>query len=172
MILNNNLQFIFPPVKFGENPSSIQVLPFQTNKETQILVFYNYFGSNEVEFDFYLFDTKGNMIKEKTLIDNEHVISRIFRAGDKSKNTFYFLKNRNSDIFEIDSSFQTKRTLRIPTIQSGIPISELDADLDGNKELIFDGNDKNTLIFTQSDFILCFCGIIRNESWCCVNTNS
>lgn len=152
MILDHNLQFLFPPVKFEKNPSILQVFPFRTNNRTQLLAFYDYSGSDDIQSFFYLFDTQGNKIKEKPICDYEPVYSKIFPNQNGKKHTFFFLKNRSTEIVEIDSSFQEINTIKIPQIINGYPIAQLDADFDGKKELIFLGPDLRTLIFVRDNF--------------------
>ena len=152
MVLDNNLRFLFPPIKFGDNPSLVQVLPIQYKNQINLLVFYEYFGSNDIQSYFYLYDSKGNKIKEKPIHNYESNIARIFPSMDEDKQTFYFLMNRNTEIVELNNSFQVVRTIKIPEIKTGEPLGELDADLDGKKELIFTGINRRTLIFVQGDF--------------------
>ncbi len=152
MILDNTLKYFFPPIKIGGNPSRIQVLPFQTKNKTHVLAFYDYFGSDDIQSSFYLFDTKGNKIKEKPITDYEPAFSKIFPNKDIKRQTFFFLKNRNTEIVEIDSSLQEISTIKIPQIRYGYPIAEIDLDFDSKKELIFQGIDQKTLIFVQDNF--------------------
>ena len=152
MILNNSLQFLFPPVEIGMNPSNVQVLPFQIRNETFLLAFYDYFGSDDNQSSFFIFDTKGNKIKEKQVTDYEPYYAKILPNRNEKKQSFFFLKNRNGEIVEFDSSFQIISTLKIPQMISFDFIAEIDADFDGKKELIFQGIDKQMLIFVRDNF--------------------
>ncbi len=58
MIMDYNLQFLFPPVNIGKNPSRVQILPFPVRNKTFLLAFYNYFGSDDSQSSFFIFDLK------------------------------------------------------------------------------------------------------------------
>ena len=137
MILDNNLNFLYPPIKIGEYQSQLQVLPLKINNSLRLVVFYNYFGSAEISSLFCLFDTKRNKIYEKPIQDFENYHARFIVTHDINNQTFYFLKNRKSEVLELDSSFTILRSLKLPPLQSGIQLAELDANIDGKKELIF-----------------------------------
>jgi len=152
MVLDNNLQFLFPPVEIGKNPSRVQVLPFQIRNEIFLLVFYDYFGSENSQSSFFIYDLKGNKIKEKPVMDYEPNNAKIFLNRNEKKQSFFFIKNRKGEVVEFDSSFQIISTLKIPQITSVDLIPEIDADFDVKKELIFHGPDKQTLIFVRDNF--------------------
>ena len=152
MVLDINLEFLFPPVKFGKNPSGLQVLPLYQKNLSRLVLFYDYFGSDTIQSSFCLFDLKGNKLYERPIVDYEGAYSKIFIPENKNKKTFYFLRNQNSEIDEVDSLFRVVNTFEIPPAQTGTPLVELDADLDGDKERIFEGIDKKSLTIVQNDF--------------------
>ena len=152
MVLDNSLKFLFPPVKLSENPSRSKVLALNLKSGSLFVLFNDYFGSENIHSSFSLFDANGNKLDEKIIEDFEHTKSRIFSNEYNNCQTFYFLKNCNTEIVELDSSFNEINTLTIPVIETGDPIGVLDADNDGRKEYIFKGVDRRSLVFTQSNF--------------------
>jgi two-component sensor histidine kinase len=152
MVLDNRLKFLFPPVKFSEHPSSLMVIPIKLKEHTRLIVFNDYFGAERIASTFDLMDIKGNKINEKPLKDFESIYSYIFNNSHTDKSTFYFLKNRNATIDEIDSSFRVINTIRIPQVERGQPLAYLDANFDGEKEYLFQGSGNRSLIITQNDF--------------------
>ena len=107
---------------------------------------------DSIRSSFSLFDIKGNKISDKPIKDFESIYSYIFINSDYSKNTFYFLKNRNAQIDELDTSFLVINTFNIPEVERGQPLACLDADLDGEKEYLFQGSAKRSLVIAQNDF--------------------
>ncbi|MFZ0281890.1 MAG: histidine kinase, partial [Bacteroidales bacterium] len=152
MVLDKNLRFLFPPVQFGEHPSRLKVMPVNSENVTLLLLFQDYYGIEKINSSFYLADSNGNKIKEMVVKDSESHYSNIFPNNDPIKHTFYFLKNRNTDIEEIDYNFQVKKTFTIPEVESGEPLAFIDANLDGKKEYLFQGIGNRSLIITQDNF--------------------
>jgi hypothetical protein len=120
--------------------------------KSRLVVFNDYYGADSLQSSFNLFDSIGNKINKKSIKEFESIYSYIFSNNDYNKNTFYFLKNRNAQIDEINSSFCVINTVIIPEIESGKPLTQLDANLDGKKEYLFQGSGKRSLIITQNNF--------------------
>ena len=99
-----------------------------------------------------MFDIFGNKLAEEEFNDNENTYSRLFINEDSKDETFFFLKNRNTEIQEMDCSFNTVRTIKLPEIAGADPIDFLDINLDGRKEYIFWGRDGKSIIITQDNF--------------------
>ena len=152
MVLDNNLKFLFPPVMFRKYPSRIMVLPLKLKNKSGLVVFHDYFGTEKIHSSFYLFDSKGIKLFEQPIEDFESVYSYILINEDENKHTFYFLKNRSTEINELDSSFQVINKITIPEIDLGEPLVHLDANLDGKKEFLFQGMGNKSLIITQNNF--------------------
>ena len=152
MVLNNNLKFLFPPVQFREYPSRLMMLPLKLKSQSRLVLFSDYNGTEKINSSFYLFDSKGNKLIEKPIEDFESNYSFIFVNNDENKHTFYFLKNRDAEINEMDSSFQVINSIKIPEIETGEPLAQIDADLDGKEEFLFEGRGSKSLILTQDNF--------------------
>lgn len=152
MVLNNNLKFLFPPVQFREYPCRIMMLPLKLKSQSRLVLFSDYNGTEKINSSFYLFDSKGNKLIEKPIEDFESNYSYIFVNNDENKHTFYFLKNRDAEINEMDSSFQVINSVIIPQIETGEPLAQIDANLDGKEEFLFEGRGSKSLILTQDNF--------------------
>ena len=151
MVLDNKLKFLFPPVKLKKYPSRMMTIPMTLKNKPRLIVLNDYFGADTIESSFYLFDPKGNMIREKPTGNIENIYNQIF-TNDDNNNTFYFLRNRNTQIDEIDSNFQVINSFYIPEVDAGKPLALLDANLDGEKEYLFQGRGKRSLIITSNNF--------------------
>lgn len=152
MVLDYKLKFLFPPVKFREHPSRLTVIPVKLKNYNRLIAFNDYFGEDSIRSSFILLDNKGNKISEKPIKDFESIYSDIFINNVYNKNTFYFLKNRNAQIEEIDTNFQVINTINIPEIARAQPLAYLDANLDGKKEYLFKGSGNRSIVITQDNF--------------------
>ncbi len=152
MVLDHNLKFLFPPVKIGKNPSNLQVLSLTGKNRDYLTLFYDYCGTENTPSSFYLYDISGNKLKEMPAGDNVIIYSRLFPAQTDGKTSFFFLKNRKSEVVELDSGFKRRGNVVIPSVYSGNPLRELDADLDGSREIIFQSFDQRSLIIVRNDF--------------------
>jgi hypothetical protein len=152
MVLDKNLHFLFSPIRLSEHPSRLVVSPFRINKQPFLLVFQDYYGTEDINSCFLLFDQNGKMIDEKITDDFESEYSNIIPSNDSVDGTFYFIKNRNTDIEKLDSNFQVKKDIRIPEVQTGIPLACFDANNDGRSEYFFQGKGNRYLIIMQGDF--------------------
>ena len=97
-------------------------------------------------------NSKGNKLHEKALADYDRSYAQLFANENNDNETFYFLKNRGAEIEELDSAFNILRTISFPAIAFGDPLANIDANLDGKKELIFAGRDNKSIIIAQNDF--------------------
>lgn len=152
MVLDNNLKFLFPPVKFSKSASRLLVIPVKIKKQTRLVAFNDYCGTDSIPSTFNLFDSKGNKLGEKPVTDFENIYNYIFINDDLNKNSFYFIRNRGTQVDEIDSSFLVINKTDIPALESGKPIAQLDADLDGKIEFIFQGSGYRSLVITKNNF--------------------
>lgn len=152
MVLDNSLEFTFPPVKFPEYPSEMKVIPLRSGSKTRLIIFQEYFGTGETKSSFYIYDTDGNRISEKTFSDFESNRFSLFE-NRRGPGTFYFLRNRNAEISELDTSLNVVRSIRIPAIEFEEPLVLLDADLDGREEYLFQGSGHRSLVITRDDFM-------------------
>ena len=59
MVLKNDLEFLFPPIKFSENPSRLLGVPLRLKSQTCIVLFNDYYGTENISSYFYLFEFKG-----------------------------------------------------------------------------------------------------------------
>jgi len=152
MILDKNMDFIFPPKRFPKNPSSLITVPLKKDGNLRFASFFNYFGTDSISSAFLLFDTDGNQIEKKHVEGFETEHSNIFPNSSNDFATFYFLKNREGEVEEIDGNFKTIKKLTIQQLVSVAPIASIDADLDGMDEYIFLGARFRSIIIAMNDF--------------------
>ena len=152
MVLDKNLEFLFPPLKIGIYPSNMKVAPVRLGIKKVLVALNDYFGSENYNSAFYLIDKNGNIVIEKLVEDMENSFCDLFPNEETDFKTFYILKHNKTEVEEYDSSLNVIRTSILPEIEPTALITRIDADLDGELEYIFKGIDKKTIIFARSDF--------------------
>lgn len=141
MILNNDLDFRFEPVKLMPHPARSIATYFKSGKEKYILLFHDYLGTENISSGFDLYSLNGIKISTFLLNDFEAEYSSIVIPRNSVKGSFYFIKNRKTEITEYSKDFKKIKNLRIPEIAYGTPIYLMDLDSDGKDEFIFKGRD-------------------------------
>ena len=152
MVLDHNLNFLFPPVVFGKNPSNLKVRPVNYGKNTYLAAFYNYFGSDTLHSAFALFYNHGEKILEKPADDYGPSMANMFNNTSDERKKLYFLQCVKAVVVELDSAFREIHHLVIPAFQTGNPSAEIDADLDGRIERIFKSIDAKSYFILRDNF--------------------
>lgn len=152
MVLDKNLKFVFPPEKLTKRLTISQVLPLNLEKKTALVLFNNYCSSDSGLSYLSTYDLAGIKLREKVINNFDHSCSGIFENENNNSKTFYFLKNQNTEVDEIDSTFAVVKSYLIPEISSPDPRTIIDADRDGRKEIFFRGSDFKSLVIVRNDF--------------------
>ena len=79
MVLDNKLEFLFPPVRFSKHPSRLMVIPVKFKNCNRLIAFNDYFGTDNINSSLILLDNKGNKIREKSIKDYESISSDMRR---------------------------------------------------------------------------------------------
>lgn len=151
MVLAKDLDFLFPPVKIGKYPSNVRIAPVSFGKNKGLVAFNEYLGSDDYSSAIYLINPYGSIINQKPADIPGNSFAFISPNEDSDYKTFYFFKNNETDVEELDSSLNVIRTLKLPEIEPTARATRYDADLDGKLEYLFKGLDKKTLIIARSD---------------------
>ena len=152
MVMDDHLKFLFPPVQFPANPSRLLTVPLKQKDKTYLVIFSDYYGIEGFKSAFYLYDISGNKLAEKPMEGFESIYSHLFINDHTDMQTFYFLRNRDAVIDELDCTFQIVNTMAIQGVDTGEPLAVIDADGDGKKEYIFRGRGDRSIVIAQSDF--------------------
>ena len=149
-ILDHQLKYLFQPVRLHPYPANLYCVPLKHNGVTQLAVFSGYFGAEALSSSFFLYDIKGNKINEVPAGNHDPKNAIIFSGEHNSNQTFFFLRNLDGDILELNSDFNAVKKLAVPALFRSNPVGKIDADGDGRKEYLLDGGNK--IIFTRDDF--------------------
>jgi len=153
MVINRQLKFMFEPVKIGQYPSLIQVVPYKPGNKIYLAVFYKYDGTLDIPCSLMLFNNKGELLKKRELKSYEHLSMAYLISINKKTRSQLFLIYDNGLIEQYDSNLNTVNTIYIKGIINGSPyIIEDDIDDDGKNEFLFWGKDGQKLIITRNDF--------------------
>lgn len=152
MALNDEMKFSFKPVMLGQKPSNLLAIPINIRGNTKFLTLYDYFGADDIKSMFCIFDEKGNMIMEKEVEDYEPSYANIFTNGADEGKSFFFLKNHDAVVEQLDTAFNTVKSCSLPALSYTKPIAFLDADLNGHNEYFFRGRSSNSLVICSEEF--------------------
>ena len=146
IVLNNHLNFLFPPIPFGSVYSGIASQPFEAGNKTYIAVLKQDFGRSEKCPVLYLFSPKGKKIREKKLSSKLQWRLLVFPLEEPNH---LFLYRSDGKVSELDRYFKTIRNTKLPTTNKGFI---LEADLNGDlkPEYVFD--DEKGLTIWGSNF--------------------
>ncbi|MBP6872241.1 MAG: histidine kinase [Bacteroidales bacterium] len=150
MVLDHDLNFLFPPLVFPVPTSNLQSLPIKSKSEDSFL-FCKYTHASKIDHPgkFYIIENHGKIIKTKDIPVSDKLINlRLFSTvKNKSGGKIYGLMD-GEGFYEIDQNLNLKR-IRWKSL-FGNPIS-IDLDLDTKEELIFLALDlKKHIIFRNN----------------------
>ncbi len=143
---DNNLNFLFSPIRFYPAYSRVNTFPVEVNKKTFIVGLIQYLGKLDLPPKLVLVNMQGEIVREKILPPNEEY--KMFSLTQENKKQLYFLTVKSRKIFKLDSQLnysevaQFKQSVDIP-----LPF---DLDLDFEPELMFFS--KKQIVITEMDF--------------------
>jgi hypothetical protein len=152
MALNDEMKFSFQPVKSGRKPTNLYAIPINMRDQTVFLTWRDYFGADDIKSMFCIYDEKGNKIREKEAEGYEPSFTNIFPNDADGGKSFYFLKNHDAVVEQLDTALRTVKSYTLPPLSFRTPIAFLDADMDGHNEYFFAGREQNSIVISQDDF--------------------
>lgn len=149
MMFDNNLDFLFNPIKLGNNPSKVKTKPFKPQDEPLIACLYIFDGTTDSS-SIKLFNLSGQLVKEKYFPDNNSVVgAKLLSQARNHKKLFIVFKN--GSIYEIDENLNFRLTSKIEELSNFTTIA-IDIDRDSEDEFIFFCKNNQKLIITRNDF--------------------
>jgi histidine kinase len=148
MVLNENLEFVFEPVEFPCFKSTVQAVPFVFNKDTNILVLFTNEGIMDMKDCLFLFDSKGNKIKENFIGQDEMLGCRLWRKNKSLLDPVFIFDDRGN-IYQIDEKLNFELFAEVPGMES---VESKDVDGDGADELILTASGHDKLIVCRGEF--------------------
>jgi hypothetical protein len=151
MVFNNELEFLFKPVKIGPYTSQIQIIPFRPTNLTYLAVLFIYPGTLDLTSALLLLDINGNIIIKREFPDLWEIDLSFLINRDSKKRNDLFLVHKNGIIEQLDSNLKTINIKRVEGIND-VGICRIDLDNDKNEEFLFYSQNYNELIITRNDF--------------------
>jgi len=157
MVFDHKLRFLFEPVEFPLFTSGISAVPYKFNKETVIAVLYKYAGTSTKKPALYLYNTKGQKIKEKIFPEeNKKGNWNITTLNSKERNRLYLIDYKGKgNITQLNEKLDIINEYKINKSNeewSFLKHTALDIDGDGMEELFFINQDGQKLLITRNDF--------------------
>jgi two-component sensor histidine kinase len=152
MVLDNNLDFLFPPIEFTGSIGVCDSKPFKS-KKGQILLMGNFHhaSASKIPGKLFLTDLHGTLLKEKELDQNGIVFKMdLLSINDTNLNTKAIGVVEQEGLFEIDENLNLKnishRKYPLKIIES------IDFDSDGKDEFIILAPDLKKYLILCNDF--------------------
>jgi len=147
MVLNDQLEFKFPPIEFTGFGGALDVFTINKNSEQKLLAVYNYQGtdiSNHAP-SLLLFTPQGKVIKEKLLADLG-ITNRVNPIVLHSQEQDLIMLLAES-VYILDTSLELIEKRKIP-LQTGYYSYTYDLNNDGSEELLlYSKNDRKLIVY-------------------------
>ncbi len=151
MGFDKDLNFLFPPLEYNVYPSSAFMTILTIESKKLLAIYFKNRSKNDVSSRIALIDTKGKIIKQKSIMgkeprikDSNQLISLLHQNNSES----LFLIG-GSNALQFDNDLNTRKFINVDRLNR--LLMTVDLNNDGLDELIF-GGDNNRLIITQPGF--------------------
>jgi len=150
VILNNNLNFLFPPREFKGFTSDIYALPFVYKNNGEIACVYVSHEVRSTCTKLLLYDLNGKILNYKTLPIESTGATFDFVSLESNRTKLYKIST-DGWVRQMDNNFNPIENIVITNLHSSRP-SLFDIDNDGYNELVFTAPTQNQLIIARNDF--------------------
>ncbi len=154
MAFDQQLKFIFEPIKINAHPSTLDVIPVEWNNKEYFLLLNCYLGTNNLKSSILLYDLHGAKVKELELPKNEDWNSSSLLFMNSGKEKQFYIITLAGTIYKIGKSFDEINILKIilPNSSNYFVYSILDIESDGNNEILFKSKNTDEVIIFRNDF--------------------
>ncbi|MEN8230572.1 MAG: histidine kinase [Bacteroidota bacterium] len=152
MVMNQKLEFHFPPVEFAGYPSSLITALQQQGDSTYIVVLHDYYGQENLKPGLYLYNSAGTLIRSRPLDLLGRSNYYLFQGSGDLYQELFLVNEKEHKVFRISRDLTLEAEKRLPALFNGRACAELDVDGDGKKEPLFLGGKFGTLVVFRQDF--------------------
>ncbi len=151
MVLNDELEFKFPPIEFAGFGGSLDVLSIGKPSEQKLLIVYNFKGTEIPAHtpSVMLYSSKGKLLKERSLVElgiNSSV--QLFVLQIEEPDRIILLAN---DMLVLNTQLEVMERKKIP-IETRHNTYQSDLNNDGTKELLlFSSSEKKLVIYNSKE---------------------
>jgi hypothetical protein len=152
MVLDQQLNFHFPPLEFPGFPSTLVSLPFYYKDSTYIVTLHEYYGTDNYKSGLCLFTASGKLIRSRELEMTVRNNYRIVTDAGKQIPYIYLINEKEHMASRISFDLTEDRTTKLPDLSIGNYFTTLDVEGDGIAEFIFLGEKIGTVVVFRHDF--------------------
>lgn len=152
MVYDINMKFLFEPLRLGEHPGFLNVVPVRKGNICNLAVLNTHSGADTTEKSFlHIFSPEGKELLRKPFFDYDKTNNYLLPGKYPAGVTFYLVRNCNGEIYEFDSELNVIKQKKMPEVEASHKPAVLDANGDGNPEYIFDGKGTRSIVITQEN---------------------
>lgn len=152
MVYDINMKFLFEPLRLGEHPGFLNVVPVRKGNICNLAVLNTHSGADTTEKSFlHIFSPEGKELLRKPFFDYDKTNNYLLPGKYPAGGTFYLVRNCNGEIYEFDSELNVIKQKKIPEVEASHKPAVLDANGDGNPEYIFNGKGTRSIVITQEN---------------------
>ncbi len=151
MVLDKNMSFLFPPVKFGEYKTDLDVRPLNVGDHFNLIALQKHRGMEDIKNVLYLFDENGVVIRKRELTNLKDIEKSMLFVKDDTNYGEVYIQFYNGTVSKIDTNLDITPVCILPGIMDEWPVV-IDFDLDGEKEILFFGLDYEIFTIVRNDF--------------------
>lgn len=152
MVYDINMKFLFEPLRLGEHPGFLNVVPVRKGNICNLAVLNTHSGADTTEKLFlHIFSPEGKELLRKPFFDYDKTNNYLLPGKYPAGVTFYLVRNCNGEIYEFDSELNVIKQKKMPEVEASHKPAVLDANGDGNPEYIFDGKGTRSIVITQEN---------------------
>ena len=122
-------------------------MPYRVKDKVYIAALYNYLGKENKKPTLYLYNIKGQKLKERVLKEDKKGRYNIVTINSEKKDELY-LTDKDGKIKKLNENLETIKNVNVELVRR--PKYMLDVDNDNKKELLFWGNDPEKLIIEKN----------------------
>ncbi|HRU56124.1 MAG TPA: histidine kinase [Bacteroidales bacterium] len=152
MVYDINMKFLFEPLRLGEHPGFLNVVPVRKGNICNLAVLNTYSGADTTEKSFlHIFSPEGKELLRKPFFDYDKTNNYLLPGKYPAGGTFYLVRNCNGEIYEFDGELNVIKQKKMPEVEASHKPVVLDANGDGNPEYIFNGKGTRSIVITQEN---------------------
>ena len=153
MVLDHDLDFMFPPVEFPGRTGNVYIIPVKTgaNGDPVLVGSAKYFPSGIPQGKMFTFDSKGRILQEEILMAGDPMIpTYIHRAIKGWEEDKMIGALELSGFYEIDTGFNIKKVSSVKFSRRAPDF--MDIDMDGEDEIILLAPSQKVHIILRNNF--------------------
>lgn len=152
MVLDDDMEFLFPPVEFPGYPSYVRVSPFILDDSVFLAVLHHYYGTDTIQSGLYVYDHQGLLVRSREMeFTGWGTLFLVVGKRDASP-VVYVLDNVHQEINVFDEHLNLVRVRETAPLGKKNIFFHHDLDNDGIPEMIWMGERMGTFVIYRQGF--------------------